>query len=369
MTLDAADAADGIVPDAVDMREVKRVLVVKLRHHGDVLLASPVISVLKAHAPHVTIDALVYGDTVQMLDLHPAIGTIHVVDRGWRELGPIERAKREWGLLSALRSASYDLLVHLTDHPRGAWLARALPVRASVAPARASRWWKKSFTHRYPVVGGGRRHTVELNLDALRRIGIQPSAAGRGLTLQTGEPAAQHADALLARHGLAPKAFIQIHPTSRWRFKCWPADYVAAVIDNLESRGHRIVLTAAPDPMERAFVAEVLARMQTEPVDLSGELTLKQLAALTARAKLFIGVDSAPMHIAAAMRTPTVAIFGPSGDIEWGPWQVPHRIVAANEFPCRPCGYDGCGGGKVSECLTGLAPARVLAAVDELLAI
>ena len=73
------------------------------------------------------------------------------------------------------------------------------------------------------------------------------------------------------------------------------------------------------------------------------------------------------MHIAAAMGTPTVAIFGPSGDIEWGPWGVPHRVVASDAHPCRPCGLDGCGGGKISECLTTLPVERVLAACDELL--
>jgi heptosyltransferase-3 len=74
------------------------------------------------------------------------------------------------------------------------------------------------------------------------------------------------------------------------------------------------------------------------------------------------------MHIAAAMQTPVVALFGPSGELEWGPWRVPHRIVASSEHPCRPCGNDGCGGGKVSECLTRLPLEAALSAVDSLLA-
>jgi heptosyltransferase-3 len=74
------------------------------------------------------------------------------------------------------------------------------------------------------------------------------------------------------------------------------------------------------------------------------------------------------MHIAAAMQTPVVALFGPSGEAEWGPWRVVHRVVAANEFTCRPCGIDGCGGGKLSECLTALEPSRVHAALREVLA-
>jgi heptosyltransferase-3 len=116
------------------------------------------------------------------------------------------------------------------------------------------------------------------------------------------------------------------------------------------------------------MVERILAACRSTPVDLSGQLSLKALAALTQRAKLFIGVDSAPMHIAAAMGTPVVALFGPSGEIEWQPWRVPHRVITSEAHPCRPCGNDGCGGGKVSECLTTIPAARVLAAADALLA-
>jgi heptosyltransferase-3 len=83
---------------------------------------------------------------------------------------------------------------------------------------------------------------------------------------------------------------------------------------------------------------------------------------------MFVGVDSAPMHIAAAVGTPVVALFGPSDDVEWAPWGVAHRIVASGAHPCRPCRNDGCGGGKISECLTTLSVARVTAAIDAVLA-
>jgi heptosyltransferase-3 len=73
------------------------------------------------------------------------------------------------------------------------------------------------------------------------------------------------------------------------------------------------------------------------------------------------------MHIAAAMQTPVVALFGPSGELEWGPWAVPHRIIASSKHPCRPCGIDGCGGGKISECLTTLPVERAWNALSELI--
>jgi len=358
--------------DAIELTGLKRALVIQLRHHGDVLLTSPVFTVLKNHAPSVEIDALVYAETRYMLDLHPAIAQVHVVDRRWKELSAPARLMREWGLQSALHARGYDLIVHLSEHPRGAWLARSLGARYAVAHdfARKANLWKKSFTHLTPLPGNGRRHRVELNLDTLRRLGIQPGDDERRLVFVPGEDADRSVDELLATHGLAPKKFIHFQPGSRWLFKCWPAERAAGLIGALSRRGERIVLTAGPDERERAMIAEIREHTDAPFVDFSGKsmLGFKQLAALTARAKLFIGVDSAPMHIAAAVQTPTVALFGPSGELEWGPWRVPHRVVASSEHACRPCGNDGCGGGKVSECLTRLSQEAVLSAVDALIA-
>jgi len=355
--------------DAVDLSQVRRVLVVKLRHHGDVLLASPVIAALRNHAPHAQVDALVYADTAEMLSLHPGLAQLHRVDRKWKSIGTPARASMEWRLFSALRARRYDLLVHLTGHPRGAWLARLLGCRHSVAPDHPKKTgiWRRSFTHLYPLPSRGGRHRVELDLDALRRIGIQPADDERKLVLVPGADAEARVTELLSARGLSARGYIHHHPASRWQFKCWTPERTAALIDRLHDRGERVVLTAAPEEGELALVAAISGRIRTPAVDLSGKLTLKMLAALCARAKLFIGVDSAPMHIAAAVGTPVVALFGPSGEAEWSPWKVPHRVVASSEHRCRPCGNDGCGGGKVSECLTSIPVQAVLDAVVELL--
>ena len=120
--------------DAIGLNDLSRVLVVKLRHHGDVLLSAPVFSVLKQRAPQVEIDALVYEDTREMLSGHPAIARIHGIDRRWRSMGTAARLAGEWRLFRNLRARRYDLVIHLTEHPRGAWLARTLGCRYAVAP-------------------------------------------------------------------------------------------------------------------------------------------------------------------------------------------------------------------------------------------
>lgn len=373
--------------EAFSPASLRRALVIKLRHHGDVLLAAPVISTLKRVAPHCEVDALVYADTAPMLEAHPALAQLHLIDRNWKRQGLLRQAAAESTLISELRARHYDLVVHLSVHMRGSWLVRLLRPRWSVAPKFRAGFWANSFTHLYPAQSDPQRHTVETNLDSLRALGMEPAIADKRVIMVPGAMAEGRVADLLARHGVPAGGFVHVHPASRWAFKCWPAERVAALCDALAATGSPIVLTSAPDPNEKALIAAVCAaqarsaatcrqsaspNMQRAPaptIDLSGQLSLKELAALTGQAKLFVGADSAPMHIAAAMGTPVVAIFGPSGDREWGPWGEGHRVVASTTHPCRPCGLAGCNDSKVSACLTTLPVTQVLAACEELLAI
>ncbi len=358
-----------MLKDAVDLSGLHRVLVVKLRHLGDVLLTSPVFTVLKNHAPHADIDALVYRDTEPMLAGHPAIANIFTIDREWRKEDWTTRLANEWRLFRSLRARHYDLIVHLTENPRGAVLTLLLGAPHSVAreyPRKRGRMWRNSFTHLYQVPSKP-RHTVEIHLDALRRLGIYPEADERRLVLAVSDEAETSVRALMARHGLESKQFIHIHPTSRWLFKCWELDKYVALIQRLQDSGERVVLTAAPAEHELQFAAGITSQLKRPVTDLCGKLNLKQLAALTRQAKCFVGVDSVPMHIASAMQTPVVVLFGPSGDLEWGPWRVKSRVLTSNHS-CRPCGMDGCGNGKVSECLTTLPVDDVLNAIRQITA-
>jgi len=353
--------------DFIDFSTVRRALVVKLRHHGDVLLTSPVFTVLKNHVPHIEVDALVYADTAEMLSGHPAISQLHLIDRGWKKQGALFALHQEWKLLRTLRRREYDLLVHLTENPRGGWLAYLLGATFSVVrdySPRRGRLWHSHFSHRYRIPARP-RHTVEVHLDALRRIGIQPQADERRLVLVPGPEAEAFASDQLRHHGLVPKKYIHVHPTSRWMFKSWTVDGYVELINRLQGAGEQILMTAAPDRSELRFVEKITSRIRQPVINLSGELTLKQLAALIGRAKGFIGADSVPMHMAAAMQTPVVALFGPSGENEWGPWMVNSRVVSSADHPCRPCGLDGCGQGKVSDCLTSIRVEQVLEAVHQ----
>jgi heptosyltransferase-3 len=362
------NAFGGQPPDAIDVAQVRRALVIKLRHHGDVLLTSPVLSVLKRAAPQAEIDAMVYADTSAMLEGHPALSQLHLLPRGrkgtWRE-----RLAGERRLLAALKARGYDLIVHLTDHPRGATLAWLLQPRWAVAFERETGkwWWQRSFTHLAREPRGTPRATVERHLDLLRRLGIHPAPEERAPTLAVQDAARERVREKLRAAGWQGERYALVHPGSRWMFKVWTPEGNAQVVDHLARTGLSIVLTAAPDARESELADAILARTSARVADLRGQLTLSELAAAIEGATVFFGVDSVPMHMAAALGTPGVALFGPSGEAEWGPWSDRFQVVVSQVHPCRPCGIDGCGGSKRSDCLAQLPAAAVTVALDQVL--
>jgi heptosyltransferase-3 len=348
-----------------ELDAVRRVLVVKLRHHGDVLLASPVFSALKRAIPEARIDAYVNRETLPMLEGHPAIHGFVTLDRAARRRGLASRVAEELRVLRAIRSARYDLVVNLTEGDRGRIAARVSGARIRVGFAPRGRR-VRGYTHeaRRPVT---MRHAVEQNLDALRRIGIFPENEARDLHFAIPEAARQSVTRRLADAGLRQQGYVLVHPASRWLFKCWPEDKVAALVDALSARGLPVVMTAAPDAREKAMVERILARTtRSHVLDLSGQVSLKELGVLIDAAACLVTVDSVPMHIASALKRPVVALFGPSSEVEWGPWRNPDARVVTWHATCRPCGLDGCGGSKVSDCLVQIPVTAVLAAVESL---
>jgi heptosyltransferase III len=352
--------------DGVDFQQVQRVLVIKLQHLGDALLTTPVFTSLKQQYPHLQIDALVYADSAAFFREHPAVSQTHVIDRNWKKQ-PSTHWRHELRLLRSLKQRDYQLTISLTDRPRAAWLNRWLQPRYSVAPKTPKRgkFWRNSFSHLFPSPSTP-RHTVESHLDALRRIGLYPDAAQQALSLAINAEAQARIDALLHSAALSQRSIVVIHPTSRWMFKAWNHAGFARVLELLSACDIATVVVSGPDRAELDYVGIITAHYQPD-LDLSGQLSLTELSALLARARLFIGLDSVAMHMAAAVGTPCVALFGPSNEQIWGPWQVPHRVVSSADFPCRPCGLDGCGGGKISYCLQAIQAEDIVNAAMELL--
>jgi heptosyltransferase-3 len=343
-----------------DLTGVKKILVIKLRQLGDVLLTGPVFSTLQKKFPQAKIDAYVYSESVPMLEGHPAVHRCIVYDRNWKKLNFFQRLAKEGQTLWNIWQGGYDLVINLTEGDRGALAAKFshAKVRVGFDPKGSGLFGKKKlYTH---VVKScpSLRHTVERNLDAVRRIGLFPEWEERELFLHIPP------EAFVSMRGRVRGRFILIHPSSRWKFKCWPVEKMRQLASMLASRGCTLVFTSGPDVEERAMVADICHGLGA--IDLSGQVSLKELAALVAMSDCLICVDSLPFHMASALKKPVVALFGPTSEVTWGPWRNPHARVVAQNFSCRPCYQDGCGGSKRSDCLTTLSVETVLKTFDRL---
>lgn len=274
-----------------------------------------------------------------MLQGHPAVAEIIVYKRAWK--GSLFK---EISLLRAIRKKGYDLVINLTEGDRGVFTAMLSGAKIRVGFSPKGKLQKKLVTHTVKHCPG-LRHTVERNLDALRCIGIFPEESDRELFFDVG-----------SKKEVSP--FILIHPTSRWRFKCWPVSKMRELIEWLLKMGKVVVLTSGPDPIEVSMVESIAQGLNVEV--FAGKTSLKELGALIQACEVLICVDSVPLHIASALKSPVVALFGPTSDVTWGPWRNPNARIVSQNFSCRPCYQDGCGGSKYSDCLQTLSVGRVL---------
>jgi heptosyltransferase-3 len=335
----------------------KRILVIKLKQPGDVLVSTPVIAALKEAWPESRLTYLVPKDTEEMVAGHPGLDGLMVVDRRAQTWGQALR------FIWNLRRPHFDLVLELSGGDRGAIYAFLSGARERVGFEHPGQpFWQRHgcFTRllpRPPVT----MHLVDQNLEAMRALGLNP--ANPRLQFFWDNQVEQRVQDLLRTAGLNERPFAVMHPGAGWRFKCWTPGGYARIIEALEGEwGLPVVLTGTKAAHEQELLTAIHQECRAAPVDLAGRLSLKELGALIAKAVLFFGVDSAPMHLAAAVNTPAVVLFGPSGVFNWGPWGKGHLVIQ-KDWDCVPCGQDGCEGGKVSRCLTEIGPDEVLEAM------
>ena len=346
----------------------ERILLIRLRNIGDVLLMVPTIRAFREAFPKAYLAAAVNAGTEEMLTGNPLLDGILVFDPQWKTLPWGQRITWEGRFVREVRKGQFDLAVNLTEGDRGAFLCLASGARVKVGMYHPrGLWWKRRIYDHLVQPPDWKAHTVEQMLEVPRSLGLHPQ--DKRLEIFYPSEDRQAVDRLLEKEGVGPgEALIHIHPTSRWLFKCWRDEAMAKVIDALEESGQaRAVLTSGGEEKELKKIDSILKACRTRPVNLAGKVTLKQLAALSRRSRLFLGVDTAPMHIAAAVRTPVIALFGPSGEFNWGPWGEGH-VVIKKDWECRPCGKDGCEGSKRSRCLEEISEDEVLREIFKQLA-
>lgn len=345
----------------IKKESIRKILIIKQRNIGDVLLTVPTIAALKDEFPNAQIAVLVNSGTEEMLTLNPVIDEIIVFDRKWKELFFFKRWLKEIAFLKKIREKKFDMVISLTEGDRGAIVSFLSGARYRVGfdPMRKGFFGKKYLYSHLAAIPDKKAHLVDYNLDILKVIGARPK--NKEISIYFSKEDEEYINEIFRENGILKEDIIvHIHPTSRWLFKCWEDRKTAGIIDYLQIKKKvKVVLTAAPIEKELKKIEEMLKQIKSYPINLAGKITLKQMAALSKRCDLFFGIDSAPMHIAAAVKTPVIVLFGPSGEFNWGPWGEGH-VVITKEMDCRPCGKDGCDGTKKSLCLEKIEIGDVL---------
>ncbi|MFZ4834686.1 putative lipopolysaccharide heptosyltransferase III [Rouxiella sp. Mn2063] len=318
-------------------RPVRRILIIKLRHHGDMLLTTPVINTLSQHYPDAEIDMLMYLETRDMLASHPSLHQLFTIDRQWKKQGARAHMGHEIKLVRQLMQRQYDVVINLADQWRSAIVTKlsGAPIRLGFDfPKRRGKIWPFCHTQLVSTENHNALHTVEQNLSILTPLNLTPLNSQATMSFSPEDK--QAVASLLTQRGVQGK-YIVIQPTSRWFFKCWTEEKMAQTLTALHQQGYALVVTSGPDSRELQMVERITALCpQANVTSLAGQLTLRKLAALIDGAALFIGVDSVPMHMAAALKTPLVALFGPSKLTFWRPWQAKGEVIWAGDFGPLP---------------------------------
>ena len=333
------------------MSDYRRILIIKPSSLGDIVHALPTLAAVRDRFPSAHITWLVKRRWA---------GVLARVD-GLNRIWPIEPGLQGWlHLVPELRAASFDLVIDLQGLFRSgavAWLTRC---RTRIGFANAREGSRFLYTHRIPVPTLD-MHAVDRYLLVATAVGAAPKGHPEFRTRLAATDRDRIAQ-LLSGSGLTPgMPWVAMNVSARWDTKRWPPEHFAVTADAIQDeRLATVALIGGRD--DRAATDAVISRMHTTPIDLTGQTSPELLPALLASASLLVTNDSGPMHIAAAMHTPVVALFGPTSPTRTGPYGSVHRVFTSG-VPCSPCFSRTCRNAMRLECLTAIEPKTVVEAV------
>lgn len=347
------------------------VLVVVTRRIGDVLLATPLVRSVRRAWPDAAIDCLVFAGTEGVLAGNPDLRRVLTIPER-------PRPREHIAFLRQIRRR-YDLALCTLPGDRPTLYAwQAGHRRAGLAFPGFKHAWKRALLDAWRPFDDLETHSVSGNLTLATLIGIAPCpevVAGWNEADASAVAAALPFDALTTRYAV-------LHLFPKFRYKAWTAHGWQALAAWLAGEGMRIVLTGGGAADEIHYVAGLAKRLPGDAVNLAGRLDFPQVACLIAGAAVYVGPDTATTHLAAATGTPTVALFGPSNPVRWGPWPTGYAETASpfamqgsrtvnnvtliqGKKHCVPCLLEGCERHRESrsDCLDEMPATRVIDAV------
>ena len=352
--------------------DAKNILVIQLGDIGDVVWTTPTLWAVKDSYPEANVSVLLRDSFGCLLEADPSIHKIFEVKSTQRNL--LLNIVDQLRLVKALRNEQFDMVFDLRSGDRGAIMARltGASIRGSLYHAAVPFWRNRLFTHLTSELPAPKERVLGAAEQSLRIV------RGFGITGKTAIPKLWVSDSvmtrvykLLAEKDMKPVAskpsdrWITVNPFSRWPYKEWAVDKWASVIDWLWHEFH-IATALVGSKGEAARAGDLAKRCSGIVYNLAGKTTLAELAGVLSLSGFHLGVDSAAPHIAAAMGTPTLTIFGPSDWRDWAPIGDKHGVVMSN-MDCVPCYKKGCNGSERSICLDTLEVKTVQDAIREVL--
>jgi len=354
-----AVGSEPLAPARWDWRAVRRVLVVRLRSIGDTVLATPSIYALRRFLPHARIDLLLEDWVAPLVAGSPDIDRLIVIKRG--------SATSRLAVARQLRAARYDVAFNLHGGSTAAFLTRASGATHRVG--YASYRYARLHNHTAPPASAlwhrERTHSAEQQLGLLGWTGV-PVSDRPPARLFVNAPAAASVARRLREAGIeTEQPFVLIHPTAAFDSKTWPVSNFARVAEYLAA-AHDLITIAVAAPNEREVV-QTLGEQSRARVLSFTDLSLPEVTALAARARLFVGNDSGIAHIAAAVETPSVVVFGSSNVWHWSPWTDAPSEVVREEMPCAPCPGYTCAEFGEAQCIRRVPVERMIEASERVL--
>ncbi len=350
-------------------------LVIATRRIGDVLLTTPLLRSLRQAWPDANIDVLVFEHTEGVLLRNPDIQRVVTVPARpgfWKHLSFVSRLYRRYDLAISTLTGDRPTLY--------AWLAGRK--RIGMLDANSKQRWKQYLLSRWVAFDNLGMHTVLMNLKLADLLDVQRS---HEVVVSWNTPEEESVASGMP-FDIRSEMFAVLHVYPKFAYKMWCSESWAALAQWLSENGMRVVLTGGNFPDEMSYVDKIFRTLPDGAVNMAGKFSLAESAFLTSCARIYVGPDTVLTHIAAAVGTPTVALFGPSNPVKWGPWpkgynedrnpyelrgtrHVNNVVLLQGGGDCVPCMEEGCEQNiaSLSDCLQNLPVASVITAMRELL--
>jgi heptosyltransferase-2 len=344
--------------DEMMQREITKILVIRFSSLGDLVLLTPLFGTLRSWNPGAEIHLVTKERYAPLFATDGRIDEMKLLRHGtMREL---------LDLRSELRAERYDLIIDAHNVIRSNLLYST--IRSGVKVQLKKDQFKKFMLTRIGLnLYDEILHQSERYLELLRPFPVPPGDAYPSLAVP--DDARDRVRSMIGDHGFAGRPLAALAPGARWETKRWPVEHYASVADSLASSGYGIVLVGGSD--DETLCMELSKLLGEAPFDASGKLDLLESAALLSECLLLVTNDSAPLHMAEAVGTPVVAIFGPTvRELGYFP-QLPSSVMLGLELSCRPCSRNGARPChlRTRECLVDLDPGHVIEAAGTVLGV